>query len=133
MGSHKGCFQTKYFQIIEKDIWPEEPEARLVNLDPEKVYKAKLIWRKPGYKSVELKEYFIQPKETHGAFYHDDKLETLRGCFPLHWFSDFLEVEHGENVAEMTNFVSRINENDQFLAESEPSIANYEQLSLFDF
>ncbi|MFF2449342.1 hypothetical protein ACFVSW_20070 [Neobacillus sp. NPDC058068] len=131
--AHKGCFQAKYFQIIEKELWPEEPEVRSFSLDPEKVYKANLIWRKQGYKSIELKEYFVRPRETHGRFYQDGSLKVHRGSFPLHWFTDFLTVDFVENVTETTDFVIEFDESEQFLIESEPLIANYEQLSLFDF
>jgi len=132
-GAHKGCFQGKYFQIIKKVLWPEEPEARSIWLDSEKLYKAKLIWRKPGYKSIELKEYYIRPDEAYGTFYLDSKLEQLGGCFPLYWFSGFEEVILDIIDQEIPDFDIDFDENDQFLAESEPKTANYEQLSLFDF
>jgi hypothetical protein len=131
--AHKGCFQAKYFQIIQKQSWPEEPEMVPIELDPEKLYKAKLIWRKPGYKSAELKEYYVKPQTSHGYFYNDSTLERFGGCFPLHWFADFQEVAFEENVTETLDFVIDFDESDQFLVESVPKITNFEQLSLFDF
>jgi hypothetical protein len=68
---HKGCFQAIYFQIIKKEEWPQEPERLSIILDQEKVYKANLIWRRIGYKSTELREYYVRPKATHGYFYQE--------------------------------------------------------------
>ena len=92
-GAHNGCFQAKYFQVSEKEDWPMEPDSVEVALDPEKIYKANLTWRKPGYQFVELKEYYIRPNGTHGFFYHDRDLKKCGGCFPLHWFENFEEVK----------------------------------------
>ncbi|MBO0962366.1 hypothetical protein J1P26_21925 [Neobacillus sp. MM2021_6] len=131
-GAHMGCFQASYFQIIEDELWPEEPEARPVSLDPEKLYNAQLIWRQPGYKQIKLQEYYLLPHETHGTFYEDNSLSVLRGCLPLHWFTDFVEVEIDKTITETTNFDIEFDESDHFLAESEPGTANYIQLSLFD-
>lgn len=131
-GAHMGCFQNSYFQIIEKELWPEEPEIRSVRLDPEKVYRAKLIWREPGYKSIELKDYYIKPKATHGYFYCDSALKECRGCFPLHWFTGFEETILDIIDQEIPDFDIDFEESDQFSFESEPNIANYVQLSLFD-
>jgi hypothetical protein len=131
--AHKGCFQSKYFQIIEKVEWPHEPEVLSLSLDPEQLYKAKLVWRKPGYIATELKEYYVKPQTTHGHFYQDINLKGYGGCFPLHWFTDFEKVEIDENVTETLDFVIDIEENVTFFEESEPKIANYVQMSLFDF
>jgi hypothetical protein len=131
--AHKGCFQSKYFQLIENEAWPQEPELLSIILDPEKLYKAKLIWRKPGYKSTELKEYYILPKTTHGYFYKDSKLKECCGCFPLYWFADFIEVDLEESEPEIVDFDIETKENIPFFIENEQKIANYVQLSLFDF
>lgn len=130
--AHKGCFQSRYFQIIKKEEWPQEPEIKLLNLDPEKLYKAKLIWRKPGYKMVALKEYWIKPSKTHGDFYHDRELEKLGGSFPLHWFEDFEKVEFEKKVTKTIDFVIKPEENVHFPTEIEPKTIKYVQLSLFD-
>jgi hypothetical protein len=133
LAAHKGCFQSKYFQIIEKEPWSQEPEMKSYSLDPEKVYWAKLIWRKPGYKFVELKEYYLKPRKTHCDFYHDSKLNQLGGCFPLHWFTNFEEVIPDIIDQEVSNFDIKFEENKLVLPETKPEITNYEQLSLFDF
>jgi hypothetical protein len=130
--AHKGCFQANYFQIIEKEEWPLEPEILPVSLNSEKVYKAKLIWRRPGYKMTELKEYYVKPGDTHGTFYHDSSLTKLGGCFPLHWFANFIEVEPEEVEPEIIDFDIDFEESEQILIETEPKLAKYEQLSLFD-
>jgi hypothetical protein len=131
--AHKGCFQAIYFQIIEKEEWLQEPVRLSIILDQEKVYMASLIWRKPGYKSTELKEHYVKPKATHGHFYHDSSLKEYGGCFPLHWFTDFVEVKHEVIEPETLDFGIEIEGSDLFLIENEPNIANYVQLSLFDF
>jgi hypothetical protein len=130
--AYKGCFQTKYFQIIQKEEWSNEPDVKALGLDQGKVYKANLIWRRPGYKSTELQEYYVRPKTTNGYFYKDSNLKECNGCFPLHWFANFMEV--GLKVSDLE--ISHINidfvESDIFLVENEPKSLNYVQLSLFD-
>jgi hypothetical protein len=130
--AHKGCFQTQYFQIIEKEKWPLEPEIKNFNLDPEKVYRAKLIWRKPGYKFLELKEYFVKQCKTHVDFYHNSSLKEYGGCFPLHWFTNLVEVQQEEIVQEISNSVIKSEENDLIPIESDPKTIKYIQLSFFD-
>ncbi|MEH7490852.1 hypothetical protein [Neobacillus niacini] len=131
--AHKGCFQTNYFQIIEKEEWPQEPKEMVIRLDPEKIYKANLIWRKPGYKTTELKEYYVQPKMTHGYFYHNKNLIDCGGCFPLHWFANFVEVNFEENVTEAFDFAIELDERVRIFEESVPKRAEFVQLSIFDF
>jgi hypothetical protein len=131
--AHKGCFQSSYFQVIKEEQWPPEPEIKSHCLDPKKVYIANLIWRKPGYKEVALKEYYIKPRTTHCNFYKDSNLTELGGCFPLHWFTDFVEAIIDESVIEIPDFDIDFEEYDLFSTESEPKITKYEQLSLFDF
>lgn len=125
--SHFGCFQALYFQLIEKEIWPPEPVPKSISLDHGKIYKANLIWRKPGYKIVELKDYYIRPGETHAEFFKDKDLTKCCGCFPLHWFSNFRSIE-----TESANIEPILEENAPNFVESEPKITKYEQLSLFD-
>ena len=108
-------------------------------MDPDKVYRAFLFWRKPGYKGTELKEYYLKSKKTHAYFYHDEGLTRCAGCFPLHWFSVFEEMVEGEEEIldlidqKVPDLDIKFHENDSFLAESEREETNYEQLSLFDF
>jgi hypothetical protein len=130
--SHKGCFQAKYFQIIEKDTRSSEPEMREFRLDHGKLFKAELIWRKRGYKTVELKEFFIRPLTTHGDFYHDINFSKLGGCFPLHWFTNFVEVQQGAIEQENSDFYIKPSEIEPVLLESKPKTIKYVQLSLFD-
>lgn len=126
--SHMGCFQAIYFQVIKKDEWPPEPTAKLVSLDPEKVYLANLIWRKPGYQFLELKDYYIRLSKTHVDFFKDRNLSQYCGCFPVNWFSDFREIE-----TKTADIEPILEENVPICTESEPKITKYEQLSLFDF
>jgi hypothetical protein len=130
--AHKGCFQSKYFQIIEKDAWPPEPKVKMFQLDRKKKYKAELIWRRPGYKNVELKEYFIKPLKTHCDFYHDSNFSKSGGCFPLHWFNNFTEVQPGAIEHEISDFDTKSSKNDPVYLENEPKTIKYVQLSLFD-
>jgi hypothetical protein len=131
-GAHKGCFQAKYFQIIEKDTWPPEPEVKIFQLDRAKKYKAELIWRRPGYKNVELKEYFIKPLKTHCDFYQDSNFSKSRGCFPLHWFTNFVEVQPRAIGQEISDFDTKSSKIDPISPKSEPKTIKYVQLSLFD-
>jgi len=92
--AHQGCFRADLFKIINDNEDPEEPEEKQITLDPTKIYRAKLIWRSPGYRSNnELKEYFIRPLKKHGYYYKDPNLKQFKGCFPLHWFEKFEEVD----------------------------------------
>lgn len=137
--AHKACYQSSCFQIVEKskEEWPAEPKGpRLVsNYDKEKVYKAQLIWRKPGYRGTELKEYFIRLKVEYpeqklkinlveSCYFYDrfenGKYEGFRGCFPLHWFGGLVEVVEEE-------------QEDSFIfSEIENETQRYEQLSFFN-
>ncbi|XQY90666.1 hypothetical protein ACNRWW_14160 [Metabacillus sp. HB246100] len=100
-GAHTGCFQTKHFHLVEK----EKP-----NLDREKVYLAHM-YRKEGYPSLELKEYFINPSKTHCYIYHDSAMTQFVGCFPLDWFKDFEEV--------VTEMVAKLNTTLEFESNDE--------------
>lgn len=138
--AHKGCFQTKYFQIIQKEEWAIEPDVKALDLVQEKVYKANLIWRRPGYKSIKLQEYYVRPKTTNGYFYNDSSLRDCVGCFPLHWFANFVEV--GQDIIDseinnlendITDFDTVFEENVPLFIENESKIVNYVQMSIFDF
>jgi hypothetical protein len=132
--SHKGCFCGKYFQIVEREAWSQEPEGRTIQLDSKKVYKAVLIWRKLGYKSVALKEYYIKPSKTHAGFYDDHQLLKLNGCFPLHWFCNFEEIHVQKSDQKDNHFEAYIEETEQIFNETVHElneIEHYEQLTLF--
>jgi hypothetical protein len=131
--AHKGCFQAIYFQVIVKEDWPQEPEMVPVDLDPEKIYKANLIWRTPGYTTALFKEYFLKPMKTHTIFFRDSECKDLGGCFPLHWFEDFKEVDPDNIVTETLETVINFEESEQFPIENIHKTPNYVQLSLFDF
>lgn len=126
--SHMGCFQSAYFQILKKEEWPPEPAVKSVILDPQKVYSAKLIWRKPGYKFVELKDYYLRLCKTHVDVFKEINLSQYCGCLPVHWFTNFREIE-----TETAGIEPVLEENVPICTESEPKITKYEQLSLFDF
>ncbi|MBT2661923.1 hypothetical protein [Bacillus sp. ISL-45] len=126
--AHMGCYGSEYFQLVEKEIWPEEPTVKDISLDPERMYKARLIWRREGYKDAELKEYFLRPKMSHAYFYLDEQLERFCGCFPLHWFSDFEEIEV-EPINEEIEL--EFTESDHFSTECVLKEVVFEQLSLF--
>ncbi|UYG93208.1 sugar ABC transporter [Cytobacillus firmus] len=118
------------FAIYEEELWPEEPSAREIMLDTEKVYRASLIWRRKGYESTELKEYYIEPKSTHAYFFHDRELKRCGGCYPLHWFTGFVEVtEEIDQISE--EIVLEFEDNDHFYTEDVQEFNGYEQLSLF--
>lgn len=121
-GSHTGCFQTKHFRIEE------------LRLNPEKVYKASLMWTGPGYRSsTELKDYYIVPRKTHGYFYTDITLKKCEGCFPLAWFTNFEDVVTGseDNVFELDEAVTELLESELISPISVHESERFEQLSLF--
>lgn len=120
-GAHTGCFQSSLFQILTND----EQDSSL-SLNKNNVYRAKLIWRKEGYKNIELKEYYLVPHKTHADFYDEQALKVYRGCFPLHWFTDFIEVI---NIIEKTRIEKVIVDN--VPPEEDDLIQEYEQLTLF--
>lgn len=126
--AHMGCYGSEYFELVEKELWPEEPMVLNINLDPEKLYKARLIWRREGYKDTDLKEYYLKPKKTLAYFYHDEGVENCCGCFPLHWFSGFKEVEN-ERVSE--RFELEFTEDDLVTMETVHRMPLFEQLSFF--
>lgn len=97
----------------KEDEWPPEPPAYNVpTLDSSKIYKAKLIWTTRAYKT-ELGTYFLKPIEKNAYVfreYRDKQLKKHVGCFPLHWFTDFREVDANDVENEMKDDVSEIND-----------------------
>ena len=128
--AHTGCFCESLFQIVQEDEWPPEPPVGNVpELDSSKIYVAKLIWRKRGYEQVKLGTYYLQPKKTHAYVYRDKQLNKCIGCFPLHWFAEFREV----NVEE-TETNEAVFETEALECETKEEMPeNYEQMSIFDF
>jgi hypothetical protein len=128
--AHQGCFHKSLFKLVQKDEWPPEPPANSIPaLDSSKIYAAKLIWRKRGYQQVKLGTYYLQPARTHVYVYRDKQLKKCVGCFPLHWFEDFREVNADEDE---TNEV--VLETEVPKCETEEEIPeNFEQMCIFDF
>jgi hypothetical protein len=128
--AHQGCFHKSLFQIVQEDEWPPEPATDSIPvLDSSKIYVAKLIWRKRGYEQVKLGTYYLQPARTHAYVYQDKQLNKCVGCFPLHWFDDFREVN-----AEETETNEVIFETEALECETKEEIPeNFEQMSIFDF
>jgi hypothetical protein len=126
--AHTGCFHKSLFQIVQEDEWPPEPSTDNVPvLDSSKIYAAKLIWRKRGYQQVKLGTYYLQPARTHAYVYRDKQLEKCVGCFPLHWFAEFREVD-----ADETNEV--VFETEALECETkEEKHETFEQMNIFDF
>jgi hypothetical protein len=128
--AHTGCFRKSLFQIVQEDEWPPEPSTDNVPvLDSSKIYAAKLIWRKRGYEQVPLTTYYLRPSRTHGYVYRDKQLEKCVGCFPLHWFTEFREVDEEED--ETNEAVFETEEPERETKEEMPE--NFEQMSIFDF
>ncbi len=129
--SHQGCFPKSLFQIIQEDEWPPEPSAGNVPvLDSSKIYEAKLIWRKRGYEQVKLGTYYLRPARTgtHAYLYEDKSLKQCRGCFPLHWFADFREVNEEESETNEVVF------EEETLCETKEEMPDtFEQMCIFDF
>lgn len=129
--AHRGCFHKDSFQLVATEEWPAEPQVVEHTLDPEKIYQATLIWRREGYKQVELKEYYIKPREVHGYFYHDQELTIFGGCYPLHWFTGFKELEKDEVESIFEDFDIDFTDSDHIFVENAHETNNFEQLSLF--
>lgn len=87
-----GVYEAKRFTVLGE----EPPSVDHEHLDREKIYQAELIYcrRYP----VKLKNYYVKPRVTHANFYVDPDCLDFCGCFPLHWFANF--IEHGEQRAE---------------------------------
>ncbi|PGZ45718.1 hypothetical protein COE56_25900 [Bacillus anthracis] len=87
-----GCYESDRFQVIEDMKSPEEPRNGVPALDKEKYYHADLVYVASGYQGKALKNYVVQPSNTHCYFWHDVERKKFGGCFPLHWFSGFVEI-----------------------------------------
>jgi hypothetical protein len=128
--AHTGCFRKSLFQIVQEDEWPPEPSADNVPvLDSSKIYAAKLVWRKRGYAFIQLGTYYLQPARTHAYVYRDKQLEKCVGCFPLHWFAEFREVDEEENETNEVIVETEVPEHET----KEEMPENFEQMSIFDF
>lgn len=116
--AHFGCFQTELFEEVNTAEETEPPPLR-EPLELDTYYSADLIWRRPGYKNlVDLGSYVIYTLDTHAYFYDDETLKGFRGCFPIHWFSNFKPITiNQEEVTEE--------------AAVKEEFAQMEQLSLF--
>jgi hypothetical protein len=123
--------------ITKEDEWPPEPPANPIPaLDHSKIYAAKLIWRKRGYKHVVLGMYYLQPARTHAYVFRDRQLEKCIGCFPLHWFADFREMNAEETktnkvVLETNEAIFETKSPEHETKEEIPE--NFVQMSIFEF
>jgi hypothetical protein len=133
--AHQGCFHKSLFQIVQ-DEWPPEPSSDNVPvLDSSKIYVAKLVWRKRGYQQVKLGTYYLQPARTHAYVYRDKQLKKCVGCFPLHWFVEFREVdadETNEVVFETNEAIVETEVPEHETKEEMPESYDYEQITIFD-
>jgi hypothetical protein len=134
-GSHFGCFRKSLFQIQEEEWPPEPPADNVPALDSSKIYEAKLIWRTRGYRDTKLGTYYLRPNGTHAYFWHDRKLKRPGGCFPLHWFADFREMDEEETetnevVFETNEAIVETEVTEHETKEETPK--NFEQMSIFD-
>jgi hypothetical protein len=130
VNAHTGCFRKSLFQIVQEDEWPSEPSADNVPvLDSSKIYAAKLVWRKRGYGQVKLGMYYLQPKKTHAYVYRDKQLKKCVGCFPLHWFAEFREMDADEDETNVAVLETKAPECET----EEEKNEIFEQMSIFDF
>jgi hypothetical protein len=128
--SHCGCFHKSLFQIVREDEWPPEPSADNVSiLDSSKVYKARLVWRKRGYEQVPLATYYLRPSRTHAYVYLDKQLKKCVGCFPLHWFAEFREVDEEGNETNKAIVETEMPEHET----KEEKHEIFKQMCIFDF
>ena len=88
-GSHFGIYQLERFK--ELPAIEEPPEIDTSHLDRSKIYKAELFYSR---RYIQPKgTYYIKPRNTHANFYKDPACIHLCGCFPLSWFTNFIECE----------------------------------------
>ncbi|MGG6437396.1 hypothetical protein ABET52_06070 [Saccharococcus caldoxylosilyticus] len=128
--AHTGCFHKSLFQIVQEDEWPPEPPVDSIPaLDSSKIYAAKLVWRKRGYEQVKLGTYYLQPAGTHAYVYRDKQLKKCVGCFPLHWFTEFREVNEEENETNEAVFETEAPRREA----EEEKYETFEQMTIFDF
>lgn len=120
--AHFGCFDKSLFDVLD-NLGNSEPEKKKIILDQNKVYSAKLIWRREGYSNIPLKQYFITPNLTHCYFYSDRQQTHCLGSFPIHWFEDFREVTPDKTTNNIIEETRNVDSLDLF---------TWEQLSLFD-
>jgi hypothetical protein len=71
----------------------------------------------------------LQPSRTHAYVFRDRQLEKCIGCFPLHWFEGFREVNADESETNEVVFETEVPE--QETKEEMPE--NFEQMCIFDF
>jgi hypothetical protein len=110
--------------------WPPEPPVDNVPaLDSSKIYAAKLVWRKRGYAFIQLGTYYLQPARTHAYLFRDRQLEKCIGCFPLHWFAEFREVDEEEDETNEVVFETEVLECET----KEENPETFEQMCIFDF
>jgi hypothetical protein len=127
-GSHFGCFRKSLFQIQEEE-WPPEPPAKSIPvLDNSKIYSAKLIWTTRAYKT-ELGTYYLRPIKTYAYVFRDRQLEKCIGCFPLHWFAEFQEVNADEGETNEAILETKALERET----EEEKNEIFEQMNIFDF
>ncbi|OAT74865.1 hypothetical protein [Parageobacillus thermoglucosidasius] len=127
--SHFGVFRKSLFQIVQEDEWPPEPPADSIPvLDSSKIYAAKLIWTTRAYKT-ELGTYYMKPLKAHAYVYRDKQLKKCVGCFPLHWFAEFREVNEEENVTNVAVLETEVPKRET----KEEKNEIFEQMSIFDF
>ena len=142
--AHKGCFQAILFKPVKEEEWPEEPKGPTLirDFDPEKIYKATLIWRKPG-STAKIKDYYLRLNSNHlpykvkliSSCYVYERFENgdyagFAGSLPLHWFSNITEVQPEELIHN--------DEQQEFQLDTEPTLEEIaleytvcEQLTLF--
>lgn len=109
-----------------------EPPKKPIALKKDRIYLATLIWRRPDYSQVVLKDYYISPLKTHCYFYDDAALTKFQGCFPMHWFDNFKEVNPIIIEETCSNEMSETELESGYIASPEEElIKTYQQLTLF--
>jgi hypothetical protein len=132
--AHTGCFPIDRFKVkeeVETSGWPPEPPKRVVEIELNEVYVAKLMWCWEASKDRRDKEYYVMARGSgsHVDYYSNPELKGMLGSLPVHWFENFERVEEG-SVLKLT----------ETLTEQAPEVAKFdeekssrfiEQLSLF--
>ncbi|WP_018392465.1 hypothetical protein [Bacillus sp. 37MA] len=132
--AHTGCFPIDRFKVkeeVETTEWPQEPPKRVVEIELNEVYVAKLVWCWEASKDRRDKEYYVIARGygSHVDYYPNPELEGLLGSLPVHWFENFRHVESLQAIQSGEIATEQIPEVAIF--DREESSQFIEQLSLF--
>lgn len=132
--AHTGCFQKSHFQIeevTETVEWQPEPPEGMVDIERNKIYKAKLIWCWKNSEKMPGKTYFVITRASRSQFdvYKKEDLKGILACCPVRWFESFQAVDHQKEIENVETVPNSVIEENNFEQPEEPQF--FEQIKLF--